>query len=47
MMMFLQNAWVDEEEPLNVAEETVTDCQYRNEVSELSVLMRADTMAMQ
>jgi hypothetical protein len=43
----LQNAWVDEEETLNVAEEIVTDSQYRNEVSELSVLMQTETMAMQ
>jgi hypothetical protein len=33
-----------EEEPLNVAEEIVTDCQYRREVSELSVLMQTETM---
>jgi hypothetical protein len=45
--VFLQNAWVDEEETLNVAEEIVTDSQYRNEVSELSVLMQTETMAMQ
>jgi hypothetical protein len=44
MMMCLQYAWVDEEEPLNVVEEIATDCQYRSEASELSVLMQTETM---
>jgi hypothetical protein len=43
----LQNDSVAVEEPLDVAEETVTDCQHNSAASELSVLTQTESIAMQ